>query len=262
MMDRVRTSLLAAALALPLAVAAQAPAVAAEAIELPEMEWSFDGIFGTFDRAALQRGLQVYVDVCKGCHALSLVAFRDLGLPGGPGLGEEEIKAVAASFPIVDGPNDEGEMFERDGRPSDRFPAPFANEQAARYNNNGAYPPDLSLVAKSREGGPDYIRALLAGYIEPPADFELLDGMSYNAYFPGHQIAMPPPLVPAEGDTYPDGTPMTVEQMASDVAHFLTWAAEPKLEQRKRTGIKVILFLVVLTALLYAVKRKVWADVH
>lgn len=254
-----RIAFAAAALALSFGVGAAATADAAETIALPETEWSFDGIFGTYDRGALQRGFQVYNDVCKGCHALSLVAFRDLA---GIGLGEEDIQNIAASIPVVDGPNEEGAMFERPGRPSDRFPPPFPNEEAARFNNNGAYPPDLSLMAKARDGGPDYIHALLTGYVEPPADFPLLEGMNYNAYFPGHQIAMPPPLVEAEGETFPDGTPMTVEQMASDVSHFLTWAAEPKLEQRKRTGIKVILFLVVLTAMLYAVKRKVWADVH
>jgi cytochrome c1 len=196
------------------------------------------------------------MDVCSGCHGLSLVAFRDLQ---GIGLDEAAIQAAAESKPVIDGPNDEGEMFERPGRPSDRIPPPFANEQAARALNNGAYPPDLSLMAKARDRGPDYIAGLLSGYVEPPAGFDLLEGMYYNLYFPGHQIAMPPPLSELEDDA---GNPITVEQQAVDVAHFLAWAAEPKLEQRKRTGVKVVLFLIVLTALLYAVKRKVWADVH
>jgi ubiquinol-cytochrome c reductase cytochrome c1 subunit len=248
-----------AALALSLAAFVATPSRAAEEVELPEQHWSFDGLFGTYDRGALQRGLYIYTEVCKGCHGLSLVAFRDLGAIG---LDEEAIKVIADLSPVIDGPNDEGEMFERPGRPSDRFPAPFPNEQAARFNNAGAYPPDLSLIAKARDGGPDYIHALLTGYVEPPADFPLLEGMNYNAYFPGHQIAMPPPLIEDSGLEYPDGTPATVEQMSSDVSHFLAWAAEPKLEQRKRTGIKVVLFLIVFSAMLYAVKRKVWADVH
>jgi cytochrome c1 len=236
-------------------MAAQASQAAESALP-PERHWSFDGVFGTYDRGALQRGFQVYIDVCSGCHGLSLVAFRDLQSIG---FSEEQVQAIAASKPVIDGPNDEGEMFERPGRASDRIPSPFPNEQAARFNNGGAYPPDLSLMAKAREAGPDYIAGLLTGYVEPPADFPLLDGMSYNLYFPGHQIAMPPPLAELEDDA---GNPITVEQQAVDVAHFLAWAAEPKLEQRKRTGVKVVLFLVVLTALLYAVKRKVWADVH
>lgn len=231
-------------------------AQAAETPALPERHWTFDGLFGTYDRGALQRGLQVYLDVCAGCHSLSLVAFRDLQAIG---LDEEQVNAIAASKTVTDGPNDEGEMFERPGRASDRIPPPFPNEQAARFNNNGAYPPDLSLMAKARDDGSNYIAALLTGYVDPPADFDLLEGMNYNLYFPGHQIAMPPPLSDVEDE---NGNVITVEQQAVDVAHFLTWAAEPKLEQRKRTGVKVILFLIVLTALLYAVKRKVWADAH
>lgn len=248
------------ALALP-AVATAPAAQAAEGVAVPEQQWSFDGIFGTFDRAALQRGYQVYREVCATCHAMDLLAFRHLQDPHGPNYGEEEVKAFAAEATVTDGPNDEGEMFERAGVPSDYFPAPFANEAAARYANGGAYPPDLSLIVKARAGGADYLYALLTGYREPPADVEMNAGMYYNEYFPGHQIAMAPPLY-ADGVTYQDGTLATVEQMAHDVSVFLTWAAEPNLEVRKQTGVKVILFLLVMTGLLYAAKRKIWADVH
>lgn len=249
-----------AALALP--VAATAPAAqAAEGVEVPGQHWSFDGLFGTFDRAALQRGYQVYREVCATCHAMNLLAFRHLQDPHGPSFSEDMVKAFAAEATVMDGPNDQGEMFERSGVASDYFPSPFANEQAARYANGGAYPPDLSLMAKARAAGPDYIYALLTGYEEPPADFEMNEGMYYNHYFPGHQIAMAPPLF-ADGITYQDGTPATVDQMAHDVATFLMWAAEPNLEVRKQTGVKVILFLLVMTGVLYAAKRKIWADVH
>lgn len=223
---------------------------------LPKVEWSFDGPFGTYDRAAMQRGLQVYREVCSACHGLKYIAFRNLA---DLGYDEGEIKALAAEYTVVDGPNDEGEMFERPGRPSDYFPSPFPNEKAAAASNNGAAPPDLSLMAKARVGGPDYIHALLTGYDEPPADFP--EGANYNTYFPGHQIAMAPPLF-EDGVEFADGTPATVEQQSKDVAHFLMWTAEPKMESRKGMGIKVLIFLVVFTGVLYAVKRKVWADVH
>ncbi len=231
---------------------------AAEGIEIPKQDWSFGGLFGTFDRAALQRGLQVYREVCSGCHSLDLIAFRNLAELG---YDEDEIKAFAAEAIVVDGPNDEGEMFERAGFPSDYFPAPFANTKAAAAANGGAIPPDLSLMAKARVGGPDYLHALLSGYQEPPADFDLLEGLSYNAYFPGHQIAMAQPL-DDDAVEYADGTEATLEQMAGDLTTFLMWAAEPMLETRKQWGIKVLLFLIVFTGLLYAAKRKVWANLH
>jgi len=247
-----------AGLALALATGPVAAAAAAEGVAVPARQWSFDGVFGSFDRAQLQRGFQVYKEVCAACHSLSLVNFRNLT---DLGYSEEEVKAFAATFTVVDGPNDEGEMFERPALPSDPLPAPYANEQAARFAFGGAYPVDLSLIGKSRVGGPDYVAALLSGYRDPPADAETVEGKYYNAYFPGHWIAMPPPL--SDGAvTYGDGTPATVEQMASDFAAFAMWAAEPKLEVRKQTGVKVMLFLVVLTGLLYAAKRKVWADLH
>lgn len=230
----------------------------AEGEALPERDWSFAGIFGHFDKAALQRGLQVYREVCAGCHSLNLITFRNLEALG---YNEDEIKAIAAEYTVMDGPNDDGEMFERNGRPYDRFPAPFANAKAAAAANNGATPPDLSLMAKARVGGPDYIHALLTGYQEPPADFDLLEGSNYNKYFPGKQIAMAPPLA-GEDVEYADGTEASVEQEAADLASFLMWAAEPSLEERKSMGIGVMLFLFVFTAVLYAAKRRVWADQH
>jgi ubiquinol-cytochrome c reductase cytochrome c1 subunit len=248
-----------AALAATACVSAAGPAAAAEeGVELPQLEWSFDGPFGTFDRHAMQRGLQVYREVCSTCHGLKYVAFRNLA---DLGYDEEEVKAIAAEYTITDGPNDEGEMFERPGRPSDYFPEPFPNERAAAAANGGAVPPDLSLMAKARADGPNYVHALLTGYEEPPAGFELAEGTNYNAYFPGHQIAMPQPLYD-DGVAYADGTPASVDQTSADVTHFLMWAAEPKLEARKHTGIKVLIFLVVFTGVLYAAKRKVWKDVH
>lgn len=254
-MRALTSSLLAAAVVLGLGLPA---ARAAEEVHIPAQDWQHSGIFGTFDRAAAQRGLQVYREVCAACHGLELVAFRNLEALG---YSEEEVQAIASEYTFMDGPNDEGEMFERTGIPADRFPSPFPNEQAARAANNGAYPPDLSLMAKARKGGEDYIYALLIGYEDPPPDVELMPGMYYNKYFPGHQIAMPPILNP-DGVTYADGTPATVARQAKDVAVFLTWAAEPFLEERKQTGVKVILYLVVFSGLMYAVRRKVWSDVH
>jgi len=244
-------------LAAALAVAGTA-VQAAEAPPAPTRQWSFSGLFGTFDRAAAQRGFQVFKEVCASCHGAYHLYYRDLAALG---FNEEEVKAIAAGVTVMDGPNDQGEMFERPGRPSDKFVRPFANEQAARAINNGAYPPDLSLIVKARHGGADYLAGLLTGYADPPQGMTMGEGMYYNKYFPGHQIAMVPPLN-ADMVTYADGTPATPDQMASDVTTFLAWAAEPEMEERKRTGIKVILFLLVLTGLLYAVKRKVWARIH
>ncbi len=241
------------------AVITVAAANAAEAPRPPGQKWSFGEIFGTYDRNALRRGLTVYTSVCGACHSLDLVAYRHLG---GVDYTEDQIKAIAAEFEVEDGPDEDGEMFTRTALPADTFAAPFPNVQAARAANGGTYPPDLSLITKARKRGADYLYALLTEYRdEAPEGFELLDGMYYNEYFPGHQIAMPTPLF--EGSVeYTDGTEATVAQMAWDVTTFLAWAAEPELEERKRLGIKVILFLVVLTGLLYAVKRKVWADLH
>jgi cytochrome c1 len=215
-----------------------APVGAAEAgPEIAAQSWSFSGPFGTFDRAQLQRGYKVYKQICSACHGMRQLHFRNLG---------------------QDGPNDEGEMFTRPGRPADAFPSPFPNKQAARVANNGALPPDLSVIAKARAGGPDYLYALLAGYADPPEDMELAEGMNYNKAFPGHQIAMAPPLF-EEAVEYTDGTAPTLENHAKDVAAFLMWAAEPKLEERLKIGFRFMIYIVLLTAFLYIAKRRVWA---
>jgi ubiquinol-cytochrome c reductase cytochrome c1 subunit len=236
------------------------PALAAgEEIQLPDTRFSFEGIFGSFDQASAQRGFQIYLEVCSSCHSMRQLSYRNLREIG---LSEAEVRAIAATVQVTDGPNDDGEMFERPARPSDRFRAPFANEKAARAANMGAFPPDLSVITKARANGPDYLHALLTGYEEnAPEGVELMEGMHYNKYFPGHQIAMAPPL--NEGQvTFHDGTDATVEQMARDVTTFLAWAAEPEMEGRKAMGVKIVLFLTILGGLAYAVKRKIWADVH
>ena len=244
---------------LALSISTTGIAAAAEGPEPKAQDWSFNGITGTYDRATLRRGLRVYLEVCASCHSLNLVAYRHLA---GVGFAADEIKAIAAEFEVEDGPNDDGEMFSRPAQPSDRFPAPFANEQAARAANAGALPPDLSVINKARKGGANYIYSLLVGYKEEaPQGFAMMEGMSYNEYFPGNQIAMPPPLA-EDGVEYADGTKASVEQLAVDVTTFLEWAGEPTMEDRKRLGIKVLLFLLVLTAMLYALKRKIWADLH
>ncbi len=215
-------------------------------------------MFGTFDKSALQRGFQVYKEVCASCHSMNLLSYRHLEALGyTPG----QVKAIAAEYMITDGPGDDGMMFERAGRPADRFKAPFANDQAARAANGGALPPDFSLIVKARAGGEDYLHALLTGYEAPPAGFEMNEGMHYNKYFPGHQIAMAAPLIDGQV-AYADGTEASVDQMASDVSQFLAWASEPHLEERKQMGFKVLLFMAVFAGLLFALKRKVWAGAH
>jgi ubiquinol-cytochrome c reductase cytochrome c1 subunit len=227
-------------------------------VSLPKQQWSSDGLFGTFDRGALQRGFQVYNEVCAGCHSLRLVAYRNLI---DIGFTEDQVKKIAASKTVKDGPNDQGEMFERPGKPSDRFVMPFPNKQAARAANNGAYPPDLSLMVKARMGSSDYLFGLLTGYKDSPKGVKVPEGMYYNQYYPGHLIAMPSPL--SDGSVeYADKTKATVNQMAKDVTAFLAWTAEPEMEDRKRIGIKVLLFLIILTGMLYAIKRKIWSDIH
>ena len=252
-----RHSIKALALALGLFAAAPAHAAGGE-IAIPDRKFSFDGIFGTYDRASAQRGFQVYKEVCAACHGLRLVSYRNLRELG---LTEAQVAAIAAQFEIKDGPNDEGQMFERPGRPADRFRSPFPNDAAARAANNGALPPDLSVMTKARAGGADYLFALLTGYVDPPPGVTVMDGMHYNKYFPGHQIAMGPVLNPDQVE-FADGTSATVEQMAHDVSTFLQWAAEPELEQRRALGVKIIIFLTILAGLTYAVKRKIWADVE
>ena len=256
-MTRVRASALAVAAGFMLLAAG--PSMAAEGGKaLKSPGFSFQGPFGTFDRAELQRGFQIYQEVCAACHALKYFAFRNLPRIG---FGEDQAKAIAAQYEVTDGPDAEGEMFERPGRLADPMPSPFANDNAARAANNGALPPDLSLIVKARAGGEDYLYSLLIGYEDPPSDVELGDGMSFNPYFGGSQIAMPPPLF-EDGVEYADGTAASVDQMARDVTTFLTWMSEPDLEARKGMGTKVMIFLVLLTVLLYMVKRKVWRDVH
>jgi len=225
--------------------------------EPPHQNWSFDGVFGTYDRAALQRGFQVYKDVCSTCHAVRHLYFRDLVELG---YSEDQVKGVAAQYQVNDGPNEQGQMFQRPGRPADKIPAPFPNDEAARAANNGALPPDLSLITKAREGGPDYVAAILTGFKDPPPTFKVMEGMYYNEYFPGHQIKMPPPLSPDQVK-FADSTPATVPQMSHDVVSFLAWAAEPTLEARHRMGFKVILFLVIATGVFYAAKRKIWSRI-
>lgn len=258
-MMRIKSLIAATAAFASLTLGGHSAQAAGDAIAIPSQDWSFSGIFGTFDRASAQRGLQVYREVCASCHSLDYIAFRNLA---DLGYSEAEIKAIAAEYEVEDGPDDEGEMFMRPGTPADRFVAPFANENAARASNNGAYPPDLSLIVEARAGFEDYLYALLTGYQEePPAGVELMEGMYYNDYFSGHQIAMAPPLY-EDGVEYADGTKASIAQQAKDVTTFLTWASEPMLEERKQTGVAVILFLIVASGLFYASKRKIWADVH
>ncbi len=256
-----RRALAAAAAAVLLLVAPAGATFAAggEDIELPDGDWEHEGVFGSFDTGALQRGFQVYQEVCASCHSLNYIAFRNLVEIG---FTEDQVKAIAEEYEVEDGPDDEGEMFMRKGRLSDYWPAPFANDNAARASNGGSLPPDLSLITKAREGGADYLYGLLIGYEdEAPEGVELQDGMSYNKYFPGHQIAMPPPLGDEYVD-YVDGSPPTLDQYAKDVTVFLAWAAEPETVERKRTGLKILIFLFILTAILFVIYRRTWAKLH
>lgn len=276
------------AAAISAAVISAAPVVAADSHgpEIVRQQWAFGGFKGQFDQAQLQRGFQVYKEVCAACHGLNRVNFRNLVQPGGPGFPEEAVKALAAEWPnqITDGPDDTGKMFERPARLSDPIRGPYKNEKEARAAQNGAYPPDLSLMAKARgvernpswwihpflmlgdiaksyqEGGPDYLFALMTGYVDAPSDVKVGDGMYYNNAFPGHQLAMPAPLN-ADAIAYSDGTKTSVENYAKDVSAFLAWTADPTHDQRKRIGWQVMLYLLVTTVLLYLGKRRIWADV-
>lgn len=274
-------------LALP-ALAQEAPPAEAHAAEAtphfplkkPAMQrWSFAGIFGKFDTAQVQRGFQVYKEVCANCHSMKLVAFRHLGLEGGTHFTEEEVKALAATYKVQDGPNEAGDMFERPGKAYDYLPSPYPNTAAGAAANGGAAPPDLSLMAKARgvsrgvflatldfftgyqEGGPDYIHALLTGFSDPPAGVAVPEGTYYNPYFNAAvSLKMPPPL--SDGQvTYSDGSPATVNQYATDVSAFLMWAAEPHLVERKRMGFMVGIFVLVFAGLMYLTKKRVWAKV-
>ena len=224
---------------------------------MPKHKWSFNGITGTFDRAALQRGFKVYQEVCAGCHSMKLLYYRDLR---DIGFSEAEVKVIAAEYTVVDGPNDEGEMYDRDARPADRFVSPYANDNEARLSNNGAYPPDLSVITKARKYGEDYIYNFILGYEEPPEGMEIGDGMYYNKWVGGNQISMPQPIYDGSVD-YDDGTDNNAKQLTEDVVTFLKWAAEPELEVRKNLGIKVILFFLVLGTFIYFVKNKLWREV-
>ena len=251
----------------------------------PRNDWSFSGPFGKYDETQLQRGFKVFHEVCSSCHSMNKLAFRNLSQEGGPGFSEAQVKALAATYKVKDGPNDSGDMFERPARPADLWPSPFPNKQTAQAANGGAYPPDFSVIAKARtyergfpnfvfdiftqfqEQGVDYITALLHGYEEAPAGFTVPEGKYYNHYFPGHVIAMPPPLLDGQV-TYekgPDGKPQapeTVVQYAKDVSAFLMWVAEPHLEQRKEIAFKTLVFLLLFAGLLYFTKKKIWSNVQ
>ena len=228
--------------------------------ELLKVEWSFKGLTGKFDRASLQRGYQVYKEVCSSCHSMQYLSYRNLGEPGGPEFTEQEVKAIAASIEIEDGPNSQGEMFTRAGRPSDKFKSPYPNVNASIAANGGAYPPDMSVLVKARPGGSNYIYSVLMGYEDPPAEISLDDGVYYNKYMIGNKIKMSSPLIDDIVE-YTDGTQASVDQMAKDVTTFLTWAAEPELEERHRTGVKVLIYLILLTTLVYLSMKKIWSRV-
>ena len=249
----------------PAAPAVTAAPASSEPLPPKHVDWSFNGPFGTYNRASLQRGFQVYKEVCSGCHALSHIAFRNLGDPGGPGFSPAGVAALAASYKVPAEPNEQGKTVDAGGQPltrpatpADYFPPPYPNEKATRAGNNGALPPDLSLIVKAREGHTDYVYSILTGFGEkPPPAVKVARGMQYNPYFPGRQIAMPPPLTEG-GVTYADRTVATVDQEARDVVTFLAWASDPKMEERKRIGFGVMLYLLLFTGLLYLCYRRVW----
>ena len=255
-------------IALPLGLAlgllATVPAVALDTTKLPvkDVDFSFDGPFGTYDQGALQRGFQVYKEVCSACHNLDHVAFHNLDEPGGLGFTEAQAKAIAAGYKIPADPNDKGVRLTRAGTLADKFPPPFANEEAARANNDGNLPPDLSMIVKARDGGAHYVYSIITGFkMTPPKGFTVTTGKYYNPYFEGWNIGMPPPLTD-NLVTYSDGTKATVAQEAHDVATFLAWASDPKMEERKRIGFGALVFLIVLAGLLFFSYRRVWADLH
>jgi len=223
--------------------------------------WSFKGFFGEFDKASLQRGYQVYTEVCSACHSMKYLSYRNLGEPGGPGFSKEQVKIIASQFEVVDGPNSDGEMFTRLARPSDKFVSPYENEQAATAANGGAYPSDMSVLVKARSGGADYIYSLLLGYEDPPNEINLDDGVYYNKYMSGKKIKMSNPLSDGLVE-YMDGTEATTEQMARDVTAFLAWAAEPHMEARHKMGFRAIIYLILITTLVYFAMKKVWSRVE
>jgi cytochrome c1 len=259
---------------------------AGEAVHIERQKWSFSGLLGRFDQNQLQRGFQVYKEACAQCHGISRIDFRNLAQKGGPVFKEDSVKGLASTYEVQDGPNDDGKMFKRPGRLSDKIPPPYANEKEARAIHNGAYPPDLSLIARARgveyhgsvfahpfhllkdmvtsyqEGGADYVYALMMGYGDAPAGFKMADGMQYNNAFAGHQISMPPPLREDGPIKYQDGTPTTLDQMARDVTAFLSWTADPKHDERKSMGLLVMLYLLITAVLLYFAKKRIWNSAH
>ena len=235
--------------------------LAEETKKLLNTDWSFKGYFGKFDRASLQRGYQVYNEVCASCHSVKYLSYRNLMENGGPEFTEEEAKAIASNFEVTDGPNSTGEMFTRPARLSDKFVMPYANDEEAKSANGGAYPPDMSVLVKARKGGADYIYSLLLGYEDPPVDIELDDGVYYNKFMYGNKIKMSAPLSDDIVE-YSDGTKATTEQMSKDVVTFLMWAAEPHLEQRHKFGFRVIIYLVIISILVYFSMKKIWSRIE
>tara|TARA_B100001123_G_scaffold293260_1_gene326858 strand:+ start:456 stop:1238 length:783 start_codon:yes stop_codon:yes gene_type:complete len=232
-----------------------------ETKKLLNVDWSFKGYLGKFDRASLQRGYQVYVEVCASCHSMKYLSYRNLAEKGGPEFSEDQVKAMAANFEVTDGPNDDGDMFTRPAKLSDKFVNPYRNDKEAMASNGGAYPPDMSVLVKARSGGADYIYSLLLGYEDPPSGMILDDGVYYNAYMYGNNIKMPNPLSEGLVD-YNDGTKATNEQMAKDVTTFLAWAAEPHLEARHKTGFKVIIYLIIISLLVYFSMKRLWSRIE
>jgi len=283
---RARTAAMLLAAALP--ASAGVAWAASEAVHIDRQKWSFGGLFGKFDDAQLQRGFKVYTEVCARCHGIKRLQFRNLVQPGGPGFPEAAVKSLAANnYQVDDAPDDEGKIKKRPAILADSFPPPYPNEQAARFAQNGALPPDLSLITKARsadtgapfyrvpdmmlrdiltgyqEGGADYVYAYLRGFADPPADVKLAEFMNYNKVFPGHQTAMANPFLAGDGLVkYDDGTPETVDNYARDVVAFLSWAADPSLEERKRMGLLVLLYIAITAILLGLAKRRIWRTVH
>tara|TARA_Y100000590_G_scaffold264238_1_gene296855 strand:- start:10 stop:795 length:786 start_codon:yes stop_codon:yes gene_type:complete len=234
---------------------------AEETKNLLKTNWSFKGYFGKFDRGALQRGYQVYTEVCASCHSMKYLSYRNLSEKGGPEFSEEQAKAIAANFEVTDGPNDDGEMFTRPAKLSDKFVSPYQNDKEAMASNGGAYPPDMSVLVKARSGGADYIYSVLLGYEDAPSGIELDDGVYYNKYMYGNMIKMPKVL--SDGlIEYNDGTDATEEQMSKDVVTFLAWAAEPHLEARHKMGFKAIIYLLILGTLVYFSMRRLWSRIE
>ena len=248
-------------LLITLFVGVQYSSNAAEKVEYLKTNWSFKGLFGKFDRGSLQRGYQVYTEVCASCHSMKYLSYRNLAEKGGPEFSEAEAKAIASNFEVTDGPDSTGEMFTRPARLSDKFVMPYSNEEEAKSANGGAYPPDMSVLVKARQGGADYIYSLLLGYEDPPSDVKLDDGVYYNKYMYGNKIKMSAPLSDDLVE-YSDGTKATTEQMSKDVVSFLMWAAEPHLEQRHKFGFRVIIYLIIVSVLVYFSMKKIWSRIE